>query len=107
MSLFQQHLPPSTTTNRLTYDPSSFNPVIAPAQKPTPGTAEEAGVSASKVNQMADNEKQHGSSEAGEESELDPSYVRHPQEGPYIKHRGLSICTSLGEGVLFYGLDCR
>ncbi|KAB5589360.1 hypothetical protein CTheo_7198 [Ceratobasidium theobromae] len=106
MSLFQQHLPPSTTINGLIYDPASFNPVIAPAQRPTPSTAQEAAPT-SRAGKSEEVEKQKGLTEGGEEVELDPSYVRHPQEGPYIKHRGLSICTSLGEGILFYGLDCR
>ncbi|QRV94715.1 transcription factor btf3 [Ceratobasidium sp. AG-Ba] len=64
-------------------------------------TANGNGVENGKENGAA-----NGKHEEGEE-ELDPSYIRHPQQGPYIQHRGLSICTSLGEGVLFYGLDCR
>ena len=44
---------------------------------------------------------------AEQDEELDPSYQRHPRMGAYIRHRGLSICTSLGEGVMFFGLDCR
>ncbi|CAE6462194.1 unnamed protein product, partial [Rhizoctonia solani] len=124
MSLFQQHLPPSTTTNQLTYDPSSFNPTPSLPTKHSPGTTEAAPVPSSKPqhpdvqkqnrtaqdgeqNGHANHEKAHKSEGTGEEVELDPSYVRHPQQGPYIQHRGLSICTSLGEGIVFYGLDCR
>ncbi|CUA67500.1 putative protein YGR266W [Saccharomyces cerevisiae S288c] [Rhizoctonia solani] len=124
MSLFQQHLPPSTTTNQLTYDPSSFNPIPSLPTKHSPGTTEAAPVPSSKPqhpdvqkqngtaqdaeqNGHANHEKSHRSGGTGEEVELDPSYVRHPQQGPYIQHRGLSICTSLGEGIVFYGLDCR
>ncbi|KAG8710246.1 hypothetical protein FRC08_017423 [Ceratobasidium sp. 394] len=146
MSLFQQHLPPSTTTPGLTYDPKSFNPVTSPAHKPTPAPPEKkprlhapktkaekdraassnpenaskangakveqdgaSGKDPAKEDGVANgngavNEKHKGNKE---EEELDPSYVRHPQQGPYMQHRGLSICTSLGEGILFYGLDCR
>ncbi|KAG9090405.1 hypothetical protein FRC06_001106 [Ceratobasidium sp. 370] len=140
MSLFQQHLPPSTTTPGLTYDPESFNPVTSPAHKPTPNPPEkkpkvhiprsraekeraassnpenaskayEAGVKqdeGASGNGFANgNGAANGKHKQGKEEELDPSYVRHPQQGAYIQHRGLSICTSLGEGVLFYGLDCR
>ncbi|CAE6474095.1 unnamed protein product [Rhizoctonia solani] len=120
MSLFQQHLPPSTTTNQLTYDPESFNPTPAHSTKPSHGVSEKSPIPTSRPehpdaldqngtaqNGESSHEKPQRSEGTGEESELDPSYVRHPQQGPYIQHRGLSICTSLGEGVLFYGLDCR
>jgi hypothetical protein len=120
MSLFQQHLPPSTTTNQLTYSPESFNPMPLHPTQSGHGVTEKAPIPTSKPehpkaqgyngaaqNGDATHEKPHRSEGTEEESELDPSYVRHPQQGPYIQHRGLSICTSLGEGVLFYGLDCR
>ncbi|KAG8792459.1 hypothetical protein FRC12_006032 [Ceratobasidium sp. 428] len=140
MSLFQQHLPPSTVTTGLTYDPKSFNPVVAPAHKPTPNPEKKPKVrmpttradrekaatskpeNASKANgndtsNDASNGNENGATNGKhdekekekekEDEELDPSYIRHPQRGPYMQHQGLSICTSLGEGVLFYGLDCR
>ncbi|KAG9120002.1 hypothetical protein FRC07_004685, partial [Ceratobasidium sp. 392] len=132
MSLFQQHLPPSSVTPGLTYDAKDFNPITAPAHKPTPSAPdhkpkvhmpktrkdkENAATSkpenASKANGAEDG-VENGTSDGAvnekhsdKEEELDPSYIRHPQQGPYMQHRGLSICTSLGEGVLFYGLDCR
>ncbi|ELU38052.1 transcription factor btf3 [Rhizoctonia solani AG-1 IA] len=118
MSLFQQHLPPSTTTNQLTYDPESFNPTPAHSTKPSHGVSEKSPIPTSRPehpdaldqngtaqNGDSSHEKPQRSEGTGEESELDPSYVRHPQQGPYIQHRGLSICTSLGEGVLFYGVS--
>lgn len=121
MSLFQQHLPPSTITPGLTYDPASFNSVSAPThehtpkgrEKPNNSTLEEAnGAASEKTNGIGNgeakekaNEKANGDMEEGDV--VDPSYIRHPQQGPYMQHRGLSICTSLGEGVIFYGLDCR
>ncbi|KAG8739435.1 hypothetical protein FRC11_000727 [Ceratobasidium sp. 423] len=120
MSLFQQHLPPSTTTNQLTYDPASFDPMPSNSTGSSPGTTEAAPVPTSKLqhsdaknsngpvqNGHANHEKPQRSEGTREETELDPSFVRHPQQGPYIQHQGLSICTSLGEGVVFYGLDCR
>jgi hypothetical protein len=135
MSLFQQHLPPSTTTNGLTYDPATFNPVVAPAQVVTPnppekkpkvhaphlksrkqkeaGDSEQKGAGNGEQNGALD-EKTSGATsngkqkqDEGEKGGIDSLYVRHPQQGPYMQHRGLSMCTSLGEGVLFYGLDCR
>lgn len=121
MSLFQQHLPPSTITPGLTYDPSSFSSVSAPSHKPTPKGRERPGNSTSEETNGAAAEKTDVTSkseakekangktngELKEEDVVDPSYIRHPQQGPYMQHRGLSICTSLGDGIVFYGLDCR
>jgi len=105
MSLFQQHLPPSTDTPGLTYDPSSFRSVSAPSEKPTPMHREKPNEPTSEKPNATANGNTNG--DLKEEEVLDPSYIRHPQQGPYMQHRGLSICTSFGEGIMFYGLDCR
>ncbi|KDN39278.1 hypothetical protein RSAG8_08913, partial [Rhizoctonia solani AG-8 WAC10335] len=93
MSLFQQHLPPSTTTNQLTYDPSSFNPAPSHPTKYSPGTIDKASVPTSKPQHPgaqkqndraqdgeqsghANHEKSHKSDGTEEEVELDPSTDR-------------------------------
>lgn len=37
----------------------------------------------------------------------DPSWVIGGKKGPYIQHPSRSICTTFGNRILFYGLDCR
>ncbi|EJD06423.1 uncharacterized protein FOMMEDRAFT_131380 [Fomitiporia mediterranea MF3/22] len=41
------------------------------------------------------------------EANEDPSWVIGKEKGPYIQEYSRSICTTLGERVVFYGLDCR